>query len=142
MSGFLLDTNIPSELMRVQPQQEIQAWIATQRPSTLFISVVSLGELRKGIALRSLDKRRNQLETWFETEIPRLFSGRILPVTRSIAELWGTLEAKRERAGRPLHVPDAQIAATALEHDLTLVTRNEKDFVDLGLTIFNPWNTA
>jgi predicted nucleic acid-binding protein len=139
MSGFLLDTNIPSELMRIRPAPDVQAWIAAQHPSALFISVVSLGELRKGITMRAFDQRRQQLEAWFQVEVSRLFSGRVLTLTRPIAERWGALEAQRERAGRPLQVPDGQIAATALEHDLTLVTRNEKDFMGLGLTILNPW---
>lgn len=69
----------------------------------------------------------------------KLFSGRILPMTQVIAERWGVLEAERQLMGRPLHVPDAQIAATALHHGLTLVTRNVKDFEGLGLSVFNPW---
>ena len=69
-----------------------------------------------------------------------LFSGRIPPVTRSTAERWGELEGQRQLMGRPLDVPDGQIAATALEHDLTLVTRNTKDFADLGVAVFNPWD--
>ncbi len=70
-----------------------------------------------------------------------MFAGRTLPLTRSIAELWGVLEAQRQKIGRPLHVPDGQIAATALEHGLTLVTRNTKDFIQLGLTLIDPWES-
>jgi predicted nucleic acid-binding protein len=141
MSGFLLDTNVPSELIRTQPEPRVKTWIAAQSLDTLFISVVSFGELRKGITLRSPGKRTTELEVWLETDLPVLFSGRILPVTRSAAERWGVLEAQRQLIGRPLDVPDGQIAATALEHDLTLVTRNVKDFADLGVTVFNPWDT-
>lgn len=106
----------------------------------MFISAVSFGELRKGITLRSPGKRRAELEVWLETDLTVLFSGRIPPVTRSTAERWGELEGQRQLMGRPLDVPDGQIAATALEHDLTLVTRNTKDFADLGVAVFNPWD--
>ena len=142
MSGFLLDTNVPSELVRPQPEPKVKAWVAAQNLDLLFISVVSFGELRKGIVLLSPGKRRAELETWIETDLSLLFFGRILPLTRSIAEQWGVLEAQRQLAGRPLNAPDGQIAATALDHGLTVVTRNTKDFADLGVTLFNPWDTV
>jgi tRNA(fMet)-specific endonuclease VapC len=139
MNGFLLDTNVPSESIRLQPDANVQVWLAAQRLDQLWISAVSFGEFRKGIELRVQDKRRTELELWLEKDLTTLFAGRILPLTRSIAEHWGVLEAQRQKMGRPLHVPDGQIAATALEHDLTLVTRNTKDFAQLGLTLIDPW---
>ncbi len=92
----------------------------------LFVSSVSFGELRKGIILGSPGKRSAQLQAWIETDLSILFSGRTLPVTRSIAERCGVLEGQRQLAGRPLNVPDGQIAPTAIEHGLTLVARNVK----------------
>ena len=142
MSGFLLDTNIPSELVRIRPEPLVRAWINAQKVSELFLSVVSFGEFRKGIALRSPGKRRSEPETWLETDVSTLFAARILPLTRFIAERWGVLDAQRELMGRPLHTADDQIAATALEHGLTVVTRNVKDFMELGLTLLDPWETA
>lgn len=139
MKGFLLDTNVPSELVRPAPDHRVQAWIAAQPLDSLFISAVSFGEFRKGTSLCQPGKRRTQLEAWIETDLSALFPGRVLPMTRSIAERWGELEAQRQILGRPLDVPDGQIAATALEHDLILVTRNVRDFADLGLTLLNPW---
>lgn len=127
MSGFLLDTNIPSELVRPQPEPKVQAWIAAQSLEALFISAVSFGELRKGIILRAPGKRRTELESWIEADLSILFSGRTLSVTRSIAERWGKLDVERQLAGRPLNMADGLIAATALEHDLTVVTRNVRD---------------
>ena len=142
MSGFLLDTNIPSELVRPRPEPKVQSWVAAQNLDTLFISSVSFGELRKGIILLPQGKRRAELEAWIETDLSDLFFGRILPVTRSVAERWGVLEGHRQLVGRPLNMPDGQIAATALEHRLTLVTRNVRDFAGLDVTIFNPWPEA
>jgi predicted nucleic acid-binding protein len=142
MSGFLLDTNVPSELVRPQPEPRVKTWVAAQNLDTLFISAVSFGEFRKGIILRSPGKRRAELEAWIETDLASLFSGRILSVTRSIAERWGVLEGQRQLVGRSLNVPDGQIAATALEHGLTMVTRNVKDFEGLGVAIFNPWDAV
>jgi predicted nucleic acid-binding protein len=139
MSGFLLDTNIPSELVRPQPEPKVKAWVAAQNLDTMFISSVSFGELRKGIFLRSPGKRRAELETWIETDLSILFSDRILAVTRSVAERWGILEGQRQLAGQPLDAPDGMIAATALDHGLTLVTRNTKDFAGLGVALINPW---
>jgi len=83
--------------------------------------------------------RRSQLTVAVEELLPEWFAGRILPMTQTIAERWGALEGQRQLIGRPLHVPDAQIAATALEHGLTLVTRNVRDLEALGLAILNPW---
>jgi len=137
--GFLLDANVPSELVRPQPEPRVKTWVAAQSLDALFISAVSFGELRRGITLRAPGKRRTELELWLETDMSILFSGRILPLTRSIAERWGALDGQRQLMGRPLNVPDGQIAATALEHDLTMVTRNVKDFAGLGVALINPW---
>jgi toxin FitB len=87
-NGFLLDTNIPSELVRPQPEPKVKTWVAAQGLDTLFISAVSFGEFRKGIVLRSPGKRREELEAWIENDLSILFSGRILSVTRAIAERW------------------------------------------------------
>jgi predicted nucleic acid-binding protein len=139
VSGFLLDTNVPSELVRTQPSQKVTVWIAAQDLGSLFVSVVSFGEWRKGMTIMEPGRRRTELEAWIEEELAKTFAGRILPVTQNIAERWGILEGQRQRMGRPLNVPDGQIAATALEHGLTMVTRNTEDFDHLGLTIINPW---
>jgi predicted nucleic acid-binding protein len=99
MSGLLLDTNIPSELVRPLPEPKVKAWVAAQNLDTLFISSVSFGEIRKGIFLLSPGKRRTELEAWIETDLSILFSGRILSVTRSIAERWGVLEVSGKLQG-------------------------------------------
>ena len=139
MSGFLLDTNVPSEFRSPRPEPRVVRWLDSVDEDSIFISVITLGELRKGCELLAAGKRRADLEQWLETEVRGWFANRILPITDAIAERWGKLDAKRQRLGLPLNTADGQIAATALEHDLTLVTRNVEDFKDLGVPILNPW---
>ncbi len=139
MNGFLLDTNIPSEQIKPRGEPRVGLWLYAQPEDLLFLSAVTVGELRKGIALMPAGKRRLDVESWFEGDLLMRFSKRILPVTGTIANRWGILTAGRQVAGIPLSVPDGLIAATALKHDLTLVTRNVRDFVQLGVTVFNPW---
>lgn len=141
MSGFLLDTNIPSEFRNPRPEPQVVHWLDSIPQDSVFISVVTLGEIRKGCELLDFGKRREGLERWLEVEVRASFADRILPVTEAIAERWGRLEAKRQRLGHPLNTADGQIAATALEHGLILATRNVNDFRDLGLTLFNPWDS-
>jgi predicted nucleic acid-binding protein len=126
--GFLLDTNILSELMRPRPEAKVTGWIAAQNIETLFLSVVSIGELETGFTTMLDAQRRARLEASLERHMALLFPGRVLPVTQAIATRWGRLSGLRQTAGRPLGVPDRIIFATALEHDLTVVTRNTKDF--------------
>jgi len=142
VSGFLLDTNIPSELIRTRPEPRLENWVYAQDEQALYLSVVSIGELRRGFVLLSAIKRRPALEQWFENDLVPRFRGRILPVTYAIADRWGRLDGECQLRGAPLNTADGLIAATALEHDLTVVTRNVKDFAGLGVTLFNPWNAV
>lgn len=139
MSRFLLDTNIPSELMRSSPELAVARWVAGQAIEALYLSVVSIGELQKRFTIMPEGKRRTQLRDWLETALLPLFQERVLPVTDSAAERWGTLDGTRQMMGRPLSVPDGLIAATALEHDLTVVTRNIRDFDGWGVSLIDPW---
>ena len=140
MNDFLLDTNILSELMRPRPEAKVTTWIAAQDINTLFLSVVTIGELESGFTTTPDPTRRVRLEESLERHLKQLFPGRVLPVTESIAKRWGKLDGTRQSAGRPLSAPDGMIAATALEHGLIVVTRNVRDFANLGLTIFDPWD--
>jgi predicted nucleic acid-binding protein len=139
-AGFLLDTNIPSELMRLRPEPKVKSWIASRNISALFLSVVSIGELETGFTTMQDAARRARLEASLKRHLALLFPPRVLPVTQASAALWGRLDGMRQLSGRPLGAPDGMIAATALEHNLTVVTRNVKDFAGLGATIFNPWD--
>ena len=140
MNGFLLDTNVPSELTRPNPETPVRRWLEAANDDELYFSVISLGEILKGITVLPSSKKRTGLDVWLNETLRTWFAGRILPVTEPVAERWGRLAAIRQLKGGPLKVADGLIAATALEHDLTLVTRNERDFEGLGLELFNPWN--
>jgi predicted nucleic acid-binding protein len=142
MKGFLLDTNIPSEMTRPRPQPSVIGWLDDADDGQLYFSVVSLGEILKGVTLVSESKRRRQLQQWLDETLRPWFEGRILPVNQPIAERWGVLAGQCQMKGRALKVVDGLIAATALEHDLTVVTRNVKDFASLGVTVFNPWDAV
>jgi predicted nucleic acid-binding protein len=135
--SYLIDTNVISELKRKTPDPSVVAWFAERPARSLFMSVLTLGEIRKGIELISNEHRRLALIDWLETELPLFFNGRLLNLDAAVADRWGRLIAQ---AGRPLPVIDSLLAATAIEHDLILVTRNSKDFENLPVSLFNPWN--
>ncbi|HTC35383.1 MAG TPA: type II toxin-antitoxin system VapC family toxin [Bryobacteraceae bacterium] len=139
MNGYLLDTNIPSEFSRDRPEPRVVQWLKSQPIATLFLSAVTIGEIRKGLVVMPQGRRRNELEAWFHTDLLNWFHDRILPVTHSIADRWGALDGHRQLMGTPLNTADGLIAATALEHDLTVVTRNVKDFAGLAVVVFDPW---
>lgn len=114
--GFLLDTNIPSELMRPRPEPNVESWVAAQDLGSLFLSVVSIGELEAGLTTMQDPPRRARLEASLERHLTLLFPERVLPVTQAIAARWGRLEGMRRLAGQPLSAADGMISATALEH--------------------------
>lgn len=134
--SYLIDTNVLSELRRRAPDAGVARWISDRPASTLFLSVLTLGELRKGIEGLSEGERKRRLLDWLEVELPRFFAGRILPVDTAVADRWGRLVAQ---AGRPLPAIDSLLAATALTHGLTLITRNLKDFKHPDLPVLAPW---
>jgi len=142
LSGFLLDTNIPSELISTRPDLRVEKWVYGQDEQALHLSVVSIGELRRGLVVLPLSKRRTELERWFENDLLPRFQGRILPITQSIADRWGVLDGQCQLKGTPLNIADGMTAATAIEHDLTVVTRNVRDYAGLGVEVFNPWDAA
>jgi predicted nucleic acid-binding protein len=141
VKGYLVDTNIPSELTREKPDARVAAFLRNAGKGTVFLSLMTIGEICKGIAGLPAGQRRTALQDWFDIDVRSWFAGRILPVTESIAERWGHLAATAKQQGLTLAVVDGVIAATALHHDLILVTRNVKDFAGLGIDISNPWET-
>ncbi len=139
MSGFLLDTNVISELIKPKPEPEVTRWIAGTDEELLFLSVLTIGEIRKGIAAHPNAARRTRLEAWLSSDLLVRFAGRVLPVDTAVAERWGSMMAQAERAGRRLPVIDGLLAATAQHHDLTFVTRNTEDVEQTGVPVYNPW---
>jgi toxin FitB len=140
VSGYLLDTNIPSEFSRDRPEPRVVQWLKAQPVTTLFLSALTIGEIRKGLVILPQGRKRTELETWFHTDLMIWFRDRILPLTHSIADRWGVLEGQCQLNGTPLNTADCKIAATAFEDELTLVARNVKDFAGLGAEVFNPWS--
>lgn len=138
MRGYLVDTNILSELTRPLPDPQVEEFLR-QSKNRVFVSVLSIGEIRKGIACLPTSKRRGGLEDWLDSEIMPWFANRVLPVTLAIAERWGDFAAQSKTKGRPRPVVDAILGATAAIHDLVMVTRNLTDYEDLGVVILNPW---
>ena len=143
MSGFLIDTNLLSEYNRTEgPDAGVKHWLENTERQTQHVSVITLAEIQKGIELLDQGKRRAQLEQWLTQDLEVWFAGRVLPVDRQVAMRWASLVAQGSRIGRPLPTVDSLIAATALIHGLTIVTRNTKDFEGIGAATLNPWDAA
>jgi hypothetical protein len=134
--SYLLDTNILSETVRRAPNRSVLAWLDRIPGEALFVSVLTLGEIRKGIEAITDKKRREKLRLWLEHELPVWFEGRVLPVDLAVADRWGRILAE---VGRPVPTIDSLLAATALHHELRLVTRNAADFEYPGLEVINPF---
>lgn len=134
--SYLIDTNVLSELRRRQPDTQVVRWMAERPATTLHLSVLTLGELRKGVEGLTEEARKRRLLDWLEVELPAYFAGRIVSVDTAVADRWGRLLA---HARRPVPAIDSLLAATALAHGLTLVTRNLKDFQYPDLQVLDPW---
>lgn len=139
MSAFLLDTNCISDLIGVKPDSRVMEWMDKTAEELLYLSVLTLGEIRKGIAGLTQGKRRANLETWLEVGLQARFAGRIIPIDAAIADRWGLLAAEAKRMGKPLAVVNGLLAATALHHNLTVVSRNVRDFAGSRVQVLNPW---
>ena len=138
--SFLLDTNVVSEWVKPQPNPSVEAWLKAVDEDQVFLSVASLAEIRRGVELMSPGKRRDLLANWLTGALPTRFEGRILDIDSRIAEAWGIVMARGQRAGMNVSVLDAFFAATAEVHRLTLVTRNVQHFLKLGIPLLNPWS--
>ena len=139
--NFLLDTNVVSETTRPQPSAVVLGWIAAQAGESLFISAITIGELRRGALVLAAGKKRNALLRWIETGIKADFAGRILPVDTAVMERWAELQIATQKVGRRLPLMDSLLAATALAHGLTLATRNLADFKAAGVPLLDPWTS-
>ena len=134
--SYLLDTNVLSELRRKAPDPQVVRWFSHRSAGAMYLSVLTLGEIRKGVDNLTESAHHQQFSHWLEVDLPTYFSGRILGVDAAVADRWGQLLAS---AGRPLPAIDSLLLATAMQHGLTLVTRNLRDVVNLGAEVVNPW---
>jgi toxin FitB len=136
---FLLDTNAVSEWVKPRPNQGVIRWMESVDEDVVFLSVISLAELRYGVERMAAGARRHRLEAWLREELLLRFERRILPVDPNVAEAWGITVAQAESVGRPTSAMDAFLAATAEVYHLTLITRNVSHFPALR-AVFNPWS--
>jgi len=138
--SWLLDTCVICEPTRKSPSPRVSLWLDGQPEESLYLSVLTLGEIRKGVAVLPAGPKRKRLERWLAQDLVERFAGRILPVDAVVADAWGRLQGAAETAGRPLPTLDSLLAATALAHGLTLVTRNTADFTGTRAEVLNPWD--
>jgi hypothetical protein len=137
--SFLLDTNVISEWVKPRPDPNVIAWLADIDEDRTFLSAVSFAEIRLGIELIPDGRRRGRLAAWLAEDLPIRFEGRIIPVDRRIAEIWGVITARGRKSGVTLATIDGFFAATAEAYRLTLVTRNIRDFAPLEISLLDPW---
>src|SRR5574341_444224 len=136
---YLLDTCVISELVAKQPNLHVLEWIDSVDPDGVYLSVITIGEITKGIEKLPNSKRRQELNDWLENELLIRFQENLVDLDANILIKWGQLNARLEMNGQKMPAIDSLIAATALEHGLVLVTRNEADFTETGVEILNPW---
>jgi toxin FitB len=142
VSGWLLDTNILSELRRRRPERKVVAFVSRQPLELLYVSMVTFAEIRFGIELLEDSMRRAELQDWLTHKVRPMFEQRTLPVSEEIMFKWRVLVEGGRKVGHTFSQPDLIIAATALHHGLTVVTRNEEDYEKAGTVVFNPWAHA
>src|SRR5260370_13273042 len=142
MSGYLLDTDCISELVRLKPEPSVMAWMQAAEEALLYLSVITLGEIRKGVAGLPQGKRRTHLETWLQIELQARFVGRIVPIDRAISDRWGLIAADAKRKGKALSIIGGLLAATALHHNLTVVSRNASAFATAPAPVLSAWASS
>jgi len=136
--SYLLDTNVVSETERPVPDKKVIKWLAETDPDDTYLSALTVGEIKKGVSKLPSGKRKAHIQNWLEV-VRKQFGGRILPLTEDTFSVWGKMMAEFEKKGIVRPALDSLLEATALEHDLILVTRNVRNFTDSNVTILNPW---
>lgn len=138
--NYILDTNVVSELVAQNPDHHVIQWVESVDPESLFLSVITIGEIKTGVEKLSSSKRKKNLIAWLEQDLLVRFREYILPIDTSVVMTWGRLLAELEKSGKPMPAIDSLLAATASDLGYTLVTRNITDFEDASILLLNPWN--
>lgn len=141
MSGFLLDTNVVSEVVKPEPNPAVSQWLRSTNESLLYLSVLTIGEIRRGIVRMPDSRRRIFLESWLNSDLLSRFFGRILPIDLAVADRWGRFAGSEQVRPIPLATIDSLLAATAVHYDLTFVTRDSSHHRIPGLNTFDPWKS-
>jgi predicted nucleic acid-binding protein len=136
---YLLDTNVISELVALQPHPSVLAWIEALDQTAIYLSVITIGEIHRGIERLPESAKQDRLRAWLSDDLLVRFGDRIVPVDVGVMMVWGAMVARLTREGRPLPAMDSLIAAQVIHHGYTLVTRNASDFRDTGVNAVNPW---
>jgi len=137
--AYLLDTCVMSEFTRRHPNEKVIQWVSEADESDLYLSVITLGEIKRGIERLFISRRKDELSEWLDHDLVERFGKRLVLIDTGTMFTWGSLQARLERDGRLMPAIDSLIAASALQHGFTLVTRNEADFISTGVQLTNPW---
>jgi Predicted nucleic acid-binding protein, contains PIN domain len=135
----LLDTCVISELIKPQPNRSVVSWLQSQTENDLYLSVLTFGEIEKGIEKAANEARKSKLKLWVEEDLKQRFKGRILAIDLDVCTKWGEIQARTELLGKPVPSIDGLIAISALVNNCIMVTRNVKDMQQSGVELFNPW---
>jgi predicted nucleic acid-binding protein len=138
--NYLLDTCLISELARPKPSETVVHWVLSENETRFYISVLTFGELHKGVEKLPESKKKRALRIWVEDELKNRFHNRIIGIDMQVSILWGKIQCIAEKKGKPMPAIDALIAATGIAHDLTVVTRNVLDMEQSGVKLLNPWS--
>jgi predicted nucleic acid-binding protein len=136
---YLLDTCVISEVIKSKPNSKVIQWLKDQEESNLYLSVLTFGEIEKGIEKSASEERKTKLKLWVEEDLKQRFENRILPIDLHTASKWGEIQGKSESIGRPLPAIDGLIAITGLVNNCVVVTRNTSDMEQSSAELFNPW---
>lgn len=140
--SYLLDTCVISELVKPEPSANLLEWFSDQDEEALYLSVLSIGELERGVEKLSASRRKTRLSQWVRQDLAKRFDGRLLSLDLRVAQRWGAMLGASERKSRPLPVIDSLIAATAIVHGLSVVSRNVADFERCSVECVNPWSAS
>ena len=136
---YLLDTCVLCEIIRPQPNENVISWIQKQSENSLYLSVLTFGEIEKGIEKAPDEMRKRRLKLWVEEDLKKRFEGRIIPVDLNISAKWGTIQGAAELLGKPMPAIDGLIAVSGLVHNCIVATRNITDMEQSSAELLNPW---